>query len=113
VNVTANGIAAALLRKRTGLHFSYSLSFLSFNGLHFHPFVLFQKPNPKNELFVGFVTFVFVALTFRNSFLSSQLVTDFITLSAAFSLLTNMLQSSAYLAKCSPLLSSSWSNLSR
>lgn len=46
-------------------------------------------------LLVGLVTLVLLALTFSRSFLSSQLVTDFMTLFAAISLFTNMLQSSA------------------
>ena len=49
----------------------------------------------------------------RNNFLSSQEVTDFITRSAATSLLTKILQSSAYLTKCRPLISNSLSNLSK
>ena len=69
--------------------------------------------NPKKLLFVGLTTFVFVALTFRNNFLSSHEVTDFITLFALISLLTKMLQSSAYLTNRSPLSSNSLSNLSK
>ena len=88
-------MAAARFLIRISLHLLYSLAFLSLSGLHCQPFAFFQKPKPRNSLFVGLTTFVFVALTFRNSFLSSQLVTDFITLSAAISLLTNMTTSSA------------------
>ena len=69
--------------------------------------------NPKNLLSGGLTTLVLVALTLRNSFLSSHEVTDFITLFALISLLTKILQSSAYLTKRSPLYSNSLSNLSK
>ena len=69
--------------------------------------------NPRNLLSGGLTTLVLVALTLRNSFLSSHEVTDFITLFALISLLTKILQSSAYLTKRNPLLYNSLSNLSR
>src|SRR5699024_1354293 len=62
---------------------------------HFHFVVPFQYVKPRKLLSEGLTTFVLVALTFRNSFLSSHDVTDFMTRLAAISLLTKMLQSSA------------------
>ena len=69
--------------------------------------------NPRNLLSGGLTTLVLVALTLRNSFLSSHEVTDFITLFALISLLTKILKSSAYLRKRSRLYSNSLSNLSK
>ena len=43
-----------------------------------------------NLLLVGLTTLVLAAFTLRNSFLSNQLLTDFITRSAAISLLVNI-----------------------
>src|SRR5699024_10660903 len=94
-------------------HLSYRLFLLFFVGIHSHFDEFFQYVKPRKLLFVGRTTFVLVALTFRNSFLSSHDVTDFITRFAAISLLTKILLSSAYLTKHSPLSSSSLSNLSK
>ena len=88
-------MATAAFRCSTSLIFVYSFVFLSSLGLHFHPFEPFQNVNPRKLLSFGLTTFVLVALTFRNSFLSSHDVTDFITLLAANSLLTKMSLSSA------------------
>ena len=91
----------------------HNFAFLLSLGLHFHPILPFQNVKPRKLLFVGLTILVFVALTFKNSFLSSHHVIDFITLSAAISLFTKMLPSSAYLTKRSPLSSSSLSSLSK
>jgi hypothetical protein len=105
VNVTANGIAAALLRKRT-LAFSRTVSpFLSFNGLHFPPFCTFQKPNPKNELFVGFVTSSLCTDLQKQFPLEPALFPTSLLCLHAFSLLTNIAAIVQHiLPKCSPLL---------
>ena len=95
--VTDSGIAAAFLRQVTALSLSQSLDFRLASGLHFHSLPFFQKPNPRNSLLLGGTICVLVGLTFRKSFLSIQLVTDFMTLSADFSQSTydwdNMLDS--------------------
>src|SRR6056297_1946214 len=92
--------------------FLFNFFLLSLWGLAVHPFLPFQNPKPRNLLFVGLTTFVLLAFTLRNSFLSSQLTTDFITLFAAFSLFTNRFTSSAYLTNSLPLFSISLSNWS-
>ena len=107
------GLATAFLLQSIARVLSYNLFLRSFAGLHFHPSLDFQNANPRRLLFIGLTTFVLVAFTFNISLRSSQLVMDFITLFAAISLLTKILQSSAYLTKQSPLSSSSLSNLSR
>jgi hypothetical protein len=55
---------------------------------------------------LGLPILLFVALTLRPNFFSMNSVVVRITRSAAFSLPTKILQSSAYLTKCSPLDSS-------
>ena len=61
-------------------------------------------------LYIGLVTLLFSAFTFKPSFFSIYFVIEFNTLFAAFSLLTSMIQSSAYLTKFNPLASSSLSS---
>ncbi len=89
------GWATALLRKRTSLTLVSSFFLAVSVGLHSQPLVLFQNVKPRKLLFIGLTTLVLVALTFSLSFLSSQLLTDAITLFAAISLLTKMSKSSA------------------
>ena len=78
-------------------------------GFHFPPLVV-QKLNPKYFVLVGLVTLLFSAFTFKPSFFSIYFVIELNTLFAAFSLLTSIIQSSAYLTKFNPLASSSLSN---
>ena len=82
----------------------------SWCGLALHSSLDFQNPKPKYFSFIGLVMWVFVAFTFSPSYLSIQLVIEYITLFAAASLLTQMTQSSAYLVKYSSRFSSSLSS---
>ena len=111
--VTASGLATALFLFRYSDNFTFNAFFFSLVGFTFHSPPFFKNVNPRYLLLVGLTTFVFVAFTFRNSFLSNQSDIDFITLFADISLLVNINTSSAYLVKRSPLCSSSLSNLSR
>ena len=78
-----------LLRlQRISFVLTYSLFIRSVAGLHCQPFVPFQNVKPRNVLLVGRTTFVLVALTFNRNSLSNHPVMDFITRSAAISLLT-------------------------
>ena len=78
----------------------------SWCGLALQPSLDFQNPKPKYLIFVGFVICVFVAFTFKPSFLSIQLVTVYITLFAAASLFTTITQRKMNILGCKRLSSS-------
>ena len=54
---------------------AYKFAFLSLVGLHFHFSPLFQNVKPKNLLFVGLTTFVFVAPLSIRKFIQEHLLT--------------------------------------
>ena len=54
---------------------AYKFAFLSLVDLHFHFSPLFQNVKPKNLLFVGLTTFVFVAPLSIRKFIQEHLLT--------------------------------------
>ena len=84
--VTASGLATAFPLFRYSFSFFFNFLFFSLVGLTFHSVPFLRNVNPRYLLLAGLTTFVLVVFTFKNSFLSNQLLTDFITRFAAISL---------------------------